>query len=230
VNNPGISLIIPAYNAARYLGEAIDSALNQTAKPQQIIVVDDCSTDDTVAVARSYGDAVQVIVQETNGDVAVARNRGLLEVNQSLIAFLDADDRFLPTKLQRQLEALSDHPNAMLCICGVCDFWSPDLPESARRTDNLTPQMRPGQAGTWLMRPEVIQQIGPFSTSPDFRFSEGSELYTRIERAGLGIVRIDDVLVERRLHATNKTANSKSHMDGIMALMKRRLDMRRRSM
>jgi glycosyltransferase involved in cell wall biosynthesis len=228
VNNPGISLIIPAYNAARYLGEAIDSALNQTVKPRQIIVVDDCSTDDSVAVARSYGDALQVIVQEINGDVAIARNRGLLEVNQPLIAFLDADDRFVPTKLQRQLEALSNHPDAMLCICGVCDFWSPDLPETARRAENLTPQIRPGQAGTWLLRREVTQQVGPFSTSPDFRYSEGSELYTRIERAGLGVVRIEDVLVERRLHAANKTTNSKSHLDGIMALMKQRLDMRRK--
>jgi len=226
--SPGISLIIPAYNAARYLGEAIDSALNQTVRPQQIIVVDDCSSDDSVAVARSYGDAVTVI-QQANTGTAGARNRGLADANQPLIAFLDADDRFALTKLERQLRALSDHPDAMLCVCRVCDFLSPDLPASATRISNVAPQFRPGQAGTWLARREVFEKVGTFSSSRDLQYAEGSELYSRIEAANLSVVRIEDVLVERRLHATNKTTNAKSHMDGIMALMKRRLELRRRS-
>jgi glycosyltransferase involved in cell wall biosynthesis len=225
---PGISLIIPAYNAGRYLREAIDSALNQTMIPRQIVVVDDGSTDDTLEIARSYGAAVTAISQ-LNAGTSIARNRGLAEANQPMIAFLDADDRFAPNKLERQLQLLSGRPDAMLCLCRACDFWSPDLPDSARHAAKLAPQFRPGQAGTWLVRREIFQRIGNFSTAPDFEFSEGSELYTRIESAGLGIVRTEEVLVERRLHASNKTTNSKAHLDGIMALMKRRLELQRRS-
>jgi glycosyltransferase involved in cell wall biosynthesis len=228
MNPPGISLIIPAYNAGRYLREAIDSALNQTVRPRQIIVVDDGSTDDTLEIARGYGDAVTAIGQ-ANGDTAAARNRGLEEADQPLITFLDADDRFAPDKLERQLQALSDHPDVMLCICRACDFWSPDTPLTARKAVNLVPQLRLGQAPTWLIRREVFDRVGVFNTSPAFRFAEGSELYSRIENAGLGVVRINDVLLERRLHASNKTTNSKAHMDGIMALMHRRLQLRKES-
>ncbi len=228
MTSPGISLIIPAYNASRYLREAIDSALSQTIKPRQLIVVDDGSTDDTLQIARSYGDILTAITQP-NGEGSAARNRGLTEADQPLIAFLDADDRYAPNKLERQLQSLSDHPGAMLCICRACDFWSPDLPAAVRKASNFEPQFRPGQPGTWLARREVFECAGRFNTSPAFNFSEGSELYSRIENARLAVVRIDDVLVERRLHSSNKTANSKAHLDGIMSLMKRRLELRRGS-
>jgi glycosyltransferase involved in cell wall biosynthesis len=225
---PDISLIIPAYNAGRYLREAIDSALNQTVQPRQIIVVDDGSTDDTLQIARGYGDALTVIAQ-AHGDVSVARNRGLAEANGALIAFLDADDRLAPRKLERQVEALSKNPEAMICLCRACDFWSPEMPDAARRSASCAPQFRPGQPQTWLVRREVFERVGTFNPSPTFTFSEGSELYSRIENAGIAVVRIDDVLVERRLHSSNKTANSKAHLDGIMALMKRRLELRGKS-
>jgi glycosyltransferase involved in cell wall biosynthesis len=224
----GISLIFPCYNAALYLREALDSALNQTVQPRQIILVDDGSTDNSQEIARSYGDAVTVIAQ-ANADAGAARNRGLAEANQPLITFLDADDRLAPDKLERQLKALSEHPQAMLCICRVCDFWSPELPDAARKSANLVPQSRLGQPETWLVRREVFECVGGFNTSRDFSFAEGSELYSRIENAGLKVVCIEDVLVERRLHSSNKTTNAKAHMDGIMALMKRRLDLKRGS-
>jgi GT2 family glycosyltransferase len=135
----------------------------------------------------------------------------------------------VPDKLERQLKALAEHPLAMFCICRVCDFWSPELPDSARKAAHLVPQLRPGQVSTWLIRREVFERVGSFNTSEVFEFSEGSELYSRVENAGIKSVCIDDVLLERRLHATNKTNNSNAHMDGIMALMKRRLDLRRAS-
>jgi hypothetical protein len=117
----------------------------------------------------------------------------------------------------------------MLCICRVRNFWSPELPDTARGATDLSPQFRPGQVFTWMMRREVLDHVGTFSLSPNFQFAEGSEFYSRIEGAGIAVVRIDDVLIERRLHAANKTTNTKAHLDGIMALMKSRLNMRRNS-
>jgi glycosyltransferase involved in cell wall biosynthesis len=227
MTSPGISLIIPVYNASRYLREAIDSVLNQTVKPRQFIIVDDGSTDDSLEIARGYGGALTIVAQANLG-TAAARNRGLAEAGEALVAFLDNDDRFVPHKLHWQLGCLAEHPEAMLCLCRARAFWSPEVPESARRNADLTPQFRPGQPSTWLARREVFDLVGGFSAQPQCRFIEGTELYLRIEHSGCGVVRTDPALLERRLSLSNKTADSEGHLDGIMTLIKRRLDLRRK--
>ncbi len=100
-----ISVIIPAYNAEEYVGRAIDSVLAQTRQPDEIIVVDDGSTDNTAEVIKSYGSKVCFIHQE-NGGASVARNTGIEAARSKWIAFLDADDEWLPEKLQLQIEHL----------------------------------------------------------------------------------------------------------------------------
>lgn len=222
----GISLIIPVYNASLYLREAIDSALNQTVRPRQIIVVDDGSTDDSLEIARSYGKVLTVIAQ-ANGGTAAARNRGLAEANEPMIAFLDNDDRFFPQKLQRQLEVMLEYPKALLCVCRAGAFWSPEVLQAARKRADLTPQFRMGQPGTWLARCELFERAGLFSVEPQCNFIEGSELFTRIENTGCDIVQIDDMLLERRLCMSNKTTNIKAHLDGIITLLHRRRHLRR---
>lgn len=223
---PGISVIIPVYNANLYLREAIDSVLNQTVKPAQFILVDDGSTDDSLEIARSYGNAVTVISQ-ANGGTAAARNRGLAEATQPMIAFLDNDDRFMPHKLERQLDVLMNRPTALLCACRARAFWSSEVPESARQDVDLTPQFRLGQASTWLARRELFDLAGLFNTDPECHFTEGSELFGRIEKSGAQIVQIDDMLIERRLSLSNKTSNAQGHMGGIMNLLHRRLQLRK---
>ncbi len=115
----------------------------------------------------------------------------------------------------------------MMCLCRTVDFVSPDHTEEADRRADATPSHRPGQVQTWLAHRTLFDRIGVFNTDAKFDFSEGSELYSRVESAGLPIVRIDDLLVERRLHATNKTRDANAHMDGIMALMQQRIAQRR---
>jgi len=97
-----VSTIIPAYNAYEYIRESIDSALAQTHRAQEIIVVDDGSTDGTPGLVLEYGSSVRVIRQQNSGPAA-ARNRGVRAAVGSWVAFLDADDTWLPEKLQRQL-------------------------------------------------------------------------------------------------------------------------------
>jgi len=225
---PGISLIMPVYNARPYLREAIASVLNQTLRPKQIIVVDDGSTDGSLEISRSYGDAITLIAQANTG-TAGARNRGIAEANQPMIAFLDNDDRFAPHKLQRQMQVMIQRPDAMLCLCRVKAFWSPEVPATHRRPVDLSPQFREGQPGSWLARREMFNLVGGFSADPECYFIEGSELYSRIESAGCTIAPIDDSLLERRLSESNKTANYKGHIGGIMTLMKRRLNLRKRA-
>jgi glycosyltransferase involved in cell wall biosynthesis len=102
-----VSVVIPAFNAAAYLGGAIDSVLAQTSRDLEVIVVDDGSSDGTPALAARYDSPVRWLRQDNRG-VAAARNRGIAESRGRFVAFLDADDLWRPEKLERQLAALRD--------------------------------------------------------------------------------------------------------------------------
>ena len=101
--NAKVSVIIPNYNYARFIGEAIESVLAQTYQPLEIIVVDDASTDDSIKVIESFGDKVKLIRQE-NGGVGKARNTGARNAGGDFLAFLDADDIWLPEKIEKQIK------------------------------------------------------------------------------------------------------------------------------
>lgn len=114
-NQPVISVVIPCYNCAHYLPEALDSVLKQTYPPLEIIVVDDGSTDNSGQIAASYGPPVRVVRQPNQGQ-SVARNRGVDEAKGEWIAFLDADDLWEPDKLRLQVETLRDISPEVGCV------------------------------------------------------------------------------------------------------------------
>lgn len=105
---PRVSVVIPAYNAERFVAEAVASVLAQTVPVAELVVVDDGSTDATAAEARRAGAAHARILSGPNRGVSSARNRGLGEVSGEIVCFLDADDRWDPTKLERQLPRFDD--------------------------------------------------------------------------------------------------------------------------
>jgi glycosyltransferase involved in cell wall biosynthesis len=105
MNSPLVSVVIPTYNYGRYICETVESALGQTYSPIEIIVVDDGSTDDTGERLTAYGNRVRYIYQQNSGP-AVARNRGVQDAHGDWIAFLDADDLWLPYRLELQVELL----------------------------------------------------------------------------------------------------------------------------
>ena len=112
------SVIIPAYNAAQYIAKAIESCLSQTYAPHEIIVIDDASTDDTAAIAESFPSPVRVIRLAENMGIAVARNRGVAASTGDWLAFLDADDWFLPEKLELQRRCALENSHAVLIYTG----------------------------------------------------------------------------------------------------------------
>ncbi|MGQ9606919.1 MAG: glycosyltransferase family 2 protein [Thermogutta sp.] len=113
-DRPTVSVVIPVWNAARYLPETLRSVLRQTRPPEEIVVVDDGSTDASAAVAEGFGPTVRVLRQENRGESA-ARNRGIEAARGEWIAFLDADDLWHPDKLARQLAAVRAHA-AVDCV------------------------------------------------------------------------------------------------------------------
>jgi glycosyltransferase involved in cell wall biosynthesis len=118
-----VSVIIPTYNYGRFIAEAIRSALDQTLPPAEIVVVDDGSEDDTEAVVREFGDQVRYVKQANKG-VSEARNRGVAETSGEFIAFLDADDTWEPTKLEKQAAKFREGATIGLVHCGMREFDS----------------------------------------------------------------------------------------------------------
>ena len=116
-----VAVVIPTYNYGRFIGDAIRSVLDQTLPPSEIIVVDDGSTDETAAVVEAFGDAVRYVRQDNMG-VCAARNRGVNESTSELIAFLDADDTWEPTNLEKQVARFDAEIG--LVHCGMREFDS----------------------------------------------------------------------------------------------------------
>src|SRR3954465_11797921 len=122
---PLISVMIGVYNAERYLAGAIESVFAQSYRPLELIVVDDGSDDGSADVARGYGDALTYARQENGGNGA-APHHAVRPPPGELFAFLDADDRFLPQKLEHQFAALEADANLDMVFGHVCEFVSPE--------------------------------------------------------------------------------------------------------
>jgi glycosyltransferase involved in cell wall biosynthesis len=114
-----VSVIIPTYNRAHLIGQSIESVLNQTYRAVEVIVVDDGSSDNTKDVVTKYGDRVRYIYQKNAGPSA-ARNNGVNNSSAEFIGFLDSDDVYLPTKLEKQVTYLNNHPDIDVVLC----HWS----------------------------------------------------------------------------------------------------------
>jgi len=119
VTLPSVGVIIPARNAAPTLRATLESLISQTVLPDEVILVDDGSTDDTVAIARSFDLPISIVTAGGHGSAA-ARNAGLAMCTSELVGFLDADDLWMPTKLESHARALRDDPAS----CGAYSLVS----------------------------------------------------------------------------------------------------------
>lgn len=168
-----VSVIIPAYNAGRIVGRAIESALAQTAPPFEIIVVDDGSSDDTAAVAEKYAGKVRVL-RQANAGPAAARNRGARAAAGEWLGFLDSDDAWFPTKLERQLAHVGS-PRVGLVCC---------LTNGSVSADRITLQSLweynyIGMSGV-LVRRAAFEDVGGFDDDPGLISAEDYNLWLRI--------------------------------------------------
>src|SRR5262245_23175320 len=131
---PRVSAIIPVFNGSRYLADAIESVLDQTHAAIDITVVDDGSTDESVAVAEWFGDRVRIIRQRNEGQAA-ALNAGLKSVTGEYVGFLDADDLWMPEKTVRQVEQFTSRPELGYSVTTIRPFLSPELEDRRAMVD-----------------------------------------------------------------------------------------------
>jgi glycosyltransferase involved in cell wall biosynthesis len=221
-----ISVVIPVYNTERYVAEAIDSVLSQTRAPDEVIVVDDGSTDRTPAILESFASRIIVLRQEHCGP-ATTLNTGLARVTGDHLAFHDADDIWLPGKLKLQCDLLSTAPEIEAVFGMVRQFISPDWDDRARHgelTQDFVGTVRPAM----LIRRGAFERIGGFD--PSLRVIDFVDWYGRAQVQGLKTHVLPDVLMLRRLHATNtgRIHGDAQRQENMIAL-KRMLDMRRRA-
>ena len=155
-SSPAVSIIIPVYNAQKYLEETLQSVLAQTFQDFEIILIDDGSTDGTPEIIEKYSDRTICLKNDHRGP-ASSRNLGLEAARGSLIAFLDADDLWLPTKLEKQVAIMLAQPQfglitcdaSMFCESGVIATSSPDVraatsPPPHQRQVHRNGRRRPG--------------------------------------------------------------------------------------
>ena len=151
-NDPLVSAIIPTYNRAHIIGEAVESALAQTYSNMEVIVVDDGSKDDTLDRLKQFGDRIRVIAQ-ANAGPAAARNRGIGESRGELIAFLDSDDLWLRDKIQRQVALLKRAGESVpCCLCNIMMKWN----SGDRASFDIAWLKSSSEEGLWLNADEVL--------------------------------------------------------------------------
>jgi glycosyltransferase involved in cell wall biosynthesis len=199
-----ISCVVPVYNGARFLAEALDSILAQTLPPTEIIVVDDGSTDATTEVVNAYARHVTYLWQ-ANAGPASARNRGIALATGNFISFLDADDLWHKTKLERQHRVLTSNPAAGICITYLQNFWVTELShERDRMRDHDFAKPMPGYVCQCLLaRRSAFDAVGRFDETK--RLGEDQDWYLRAERAGVVREIVPEPLVYRRIHDQNTT-------------------------
>lgn len=211
---PAVSVIIPTYNRASMLGEAIESVLDQTYSDFEIIVVDDGSTDDTQQVVKAFDDTrIRYVFQENRGR-SNARNHALSLAQGRYIAFLDSDDLFVPTKLERQVAALDSEPRfGMVYSSAVCsDEQGKELSTCVFRASASGMIYRRVAfyvpltiiLPTVMMRREVVTGVGGFDETME-RF-EDTDMWRRVARK-YPILAMRQPLCTIRTHSGNELAS-----------------------
>jgi glycosyltransferase involved in cell wall biosynthesis len=219
-----VSVIIPVLNGADRLGQAVASVRRQLCTGDEIIIVDDGSTDDTPAVIADFGAAVLSFRQDNAGP-ATARNRGLREATGDVIAFIDHDDLWAPGRQTAMLAALRADPTADIVVGKVqtvVDSGTAQLSPDDRRSAIIH---QPWLLQTLLIRRIVFDRIGHFDER--LRHASDADWMMRARDTGVRIVEIDDLVAIYHLHSTNMSRNVAVSRDFLLQALKAALDRRR---
>lgn len=226
MDNAGISVIIPVFNAEQYIAATIESVLAQTLPAAEIIAVIDGATDATAAILTGYRDRISLIVQANRG-VCAAVNRGVAASRYSFLCFLDHDDLWVPDKLKKQMEWLARHPRTEAVFGYVRQFISEDLDEKNRIRLLCPPEPQPGVAKTtMLIRRAAFERVGAFDET--LHCGDFVDWFVRAREVGLRTHMLADVVTLRRLHTSNLglLRHHQQQLENITVL-KRMLDRRR---
>ncbi len=220
---PAVSVVIPCYNHARFLGEAIESVLDQTRRDVEVVVVDDGSTDDTAAVAASHPGVVYV--RQQNRGLAAARNTGIRASRGEHLVFLDADDRLLPNAIEAGLDCFARHPDAAF-VSGdhrrvALDGTPIETPEVPRvQGDHYLALLQGNYIGmhaTVMYRRDALARAGGFDSR--LPACEDYDLYLRIAR-DLPVHQHEALVAEYRRHDGNMSCDLRLMLGTVLRVLR----------
>ena len=223
-NSPLVSIVIPAYNHAHFLAEALASVRAQTMRDWEAIVVDNHSEDDTAAVVAAAGDdRISRVLIRNEGIISASRNMGMALSKGKYIAFLDADDIWHPEKLARCVARLQAGADV---VCHGERWVSAKKirtvvygPEARARYDRLLFEGNCISTSAVVLHRDWVEKVGPFSTDRAFITAEDYDYWLRLSRAGARIGFLPDTLGEYRIHEGNQTKAVLRNMEAVKAVV-----------
>lgn len=224
---PKVTVIIPAYNAMKYLPETVESLRNQTLTDFEVLIVNDGSSDGIVEWASQITDSRIRLISQVNQGTAAARNKGISESKGEYIAFLDADDIWEPTKLEKQAQCLDDNP-----LVGLVDCWTAFIDENSKPTGLVMRNDTEGDVykkvvescdspvccgSSPMVRRSCFDTLGLFDRES---YIEDVDMWIRIAtRYHYGVIK--EPLVRYRQHPNNKSKDCESMLRGFRQLIEK---------
>jgi teichuronic acid biosynthesis glycosyltransferase TuaG len=231
---PRVSVIIPAFNAAPYLAETLQSVVDQTYDDWEVVLADDCSTDATLAIAESFGERVTVLPGTENAGPAAARNRAIARSSGQLLAFLDSDDYWLPEYLERQV-GLFDEGQAregrvgivacnarMLTASGFLPMTFMDAFGDPAGMTVIQLLKANTIFGLTLSSKEIVVEAGGYCE--DIFGAEDHDLWLRILELGYRVVSNPEPLLVYRMRPGSVSANQASMAWAVQKVYRRALE------
>jgi glycosyltransferase involved in cell wall biosynthesis len=218
-----VSVIVPSYNGAAFLSEALDSIFAQDPAPDEVILVDDGSTDSTAEIAAGYGSRVLYHRQPRAG-AGAARNTGVRLARGGYIGFLDSDDLWPAGSLRVRSDALLADAEAA-CVTGLIEHFATDQNGTAKQRFRL-PDVRPArQLSAMLIRRPVFDRIGGFDETG--RLGDAIDWVARLSDHGLGVLTLDRLVLRRRIHGHNMGVLRQTQRNEYLHVLKGVIDRRR---
>lgn len=226
---PSISVVIPAYQAAAFISEAIDSVLAQTHPAHELVVCDDGSTDELAGVLERYGDALTVVRQENKG-LAGARNRAVAETSGEFVAVLDADDVFMPEYLERMVDAAVERPDLDILACDaylevdgrIVGTYYPDVAKFVVGDQRRGAIHNHFIFGLATIRRERLLAVGGWDES--MRIIEDTDCFIRLILDGARAGLVDEPLARYRLREGSLASDRGATMAAQVAMLENFLD------
>lgn len=219
-----VSIITPSWNSEKYIKKTIESVQNQTYSNWEMIIVDDCSSDNTVKIVQEISKEdprVRILKQSTNGGAAKARNRSLKESSGRYVAYLDADDIWKPSKLEKQVQFMQERKCGFSCT-------SYEVIDDSGKPLNKEVHMLPKVDYMGFLTNNLLQTVGimvdtkivnkELLVMPDIRRRQDAATWLQVLKAGFICYGIEEVLAEYRRVTGSLSSNKVKAVKGVWSL------------
>jgi glycosyltransferase involved in cell wall biosynthesis len=223
IGSPAVSIVVPTYNHAQFLHQALASVVAQTFQNWEAIIVNNFSTDDTIKIVESFGEKrFRLINFHNNGVIAASRNEGVRQSNGPVIAFLDSDDLWYPNKLEHCMQAFDAD-----VVCHGENWISNSIhprqvlygPQKNAQYSKLLYRGNCVSTSATLVRKDLLIEVGGFSIDSDYITAEDYDLWLKLAHRKSGFTFIPEVLGEFRQHQLGASSSVERHLRSELAVI-----------